>query len=932
MPSVIETNDTKDAESAVTEYGSMDKRSLLQHQSPDLSKERQLTPRQSRNIKLLEKDKALKTTKFNGLTNSDQNTVKWGLVSSTPSRSYQKPWPGRKSTGSEEPVKHMSNIPSYLQHMERGDDVQEKALNFGVLDWGLLERWTCHQKHIVSGRSGSSSSSSNESLSFSTFVSSSQSCRSTASPRSQSKLSVPMDGHQMQSVIRSQNKLMEKETGNVMGSLCSETSHIKFPFGHDQQLDSDYGISTDCLGLKNEKDTEYSDVKAIFQHVSLPPNVGNSVSTFKSKDTSAFMHKAEEAQDGRSGKEVRGQGFPSSLHLNKNWLENQCLDESPKKEGMWEYLQQSVHAKNKSSEFFVSNDGRSREKNHNSSSDSSPEIAVSAFQSPHVPHSCPLPFSILADEPDSASILMQENEVEPAKSNGLNGKHFRFTGYSCEQSAISKVDRLGQGEAKAPSATGRKLSDHLSSAGSNLVSRGSSLRAGQLKYTACPDKIDGDKATANNRGRRSPLRRMLDPLLKPKHHTNISGPISAFTIHHSHHELRDASNPLMWEELALSHGPCKSSDRGISSNWQAKGNLNSSRQMPNNSIGSLPDKGQAAPIRHALLQLAWKNGLPLFMFSSGDGDILAATMRRKSISDKDSCECIYTIFSVHEVKKKSGVWINPGSKGRKQGLLSDVVGQIKVSFSRLTKYDSKSHSVVREFVLLGAELFPTSQEPVGPPFNTELAAIVAEVPQERPESSNVNVLYRSKRRHPSAMNLAENVCCCCEKRCLQIEHRNDDSRLPTLTALLPSGIHGSSDTGEPSPLIQRWKSGGTCDCGGWDEGCLLMILTDKFQEKRSPGSAKACCTTDGTHRFELFVQGKSRENRHAFRMISFKEGLYTVDFRASIALLQAFAICIATLHSGKPTDHSGEAQALQEHIFAEHARGPEIIQERNPAK
>ncbi|XP_017702013.1 uncharacterized protein LOC103722538 [Phoenix dactylifera] len=887
MPSIIETNKTKDAESMVTEYNSPDKRSSLQHQSPRLSKERELSPRQSRNMKLLEKDKALKTTKFNRLTSSD----KGGLISPMPLR----PWPGRKSTGIEEPVKHMSNVPGYLQHMERGYDVQEKALNFGVLDWGLLEKWTYQQKHIVHGGSGNSSSSSNESSSFSTFVSSSQSRRSTASPLSQTELSVPMDGHWNPSVLSSRNKLMEEErSGRVLCFSGSEASPIKFPSGHDRQLDSDYGTSTDCLRLKNGKDGVCSDGEAIFQNVSLPPDVGNSCSTYKNYDTSDFTHKAAEAQDCRSSKEGRCQGYHSSLLSAKDWLEKQCLDESPKKEGMRGHLQQSVRAKDKSFEFSVSNDGRSIEKTQNSPSNSSPEIVQSVFQSPHVPHSCPLPCSILADEPYSASIILQENEVATTKSSGPIVKHNHVTGYSCDQSAF-RADRLGQGEAKEASVTGRKLPDHLSSAGSIR----SSLRVKQSKSITYPDKTDGDKATTNNRGRHSPLRRLLDPLLKPKHHRNISAPIAALPIHHSY-ELSDADKPCIQEELALSCVPFASLDTGINSNWQANGNPNSSSPLRTDISGSLQGKGQAASMRHALLQLAWKNGLPLFMFSSNDSNILAATIRKKSISDKDCCECIYTIFSVPKVKKKSGVWINPGSKSRKRGLLSDVVGQIKVSCSKLTNYDSKSHSVIREFVLLGAEPLPTSHEPVGSPFSTELAAVIAEVPQERPGSHDVNVLRCSKCRYLSPMNSAESLCSCCGQNGLQIEQRNDDSSLPTLTAVLPSGVHGLSGTGVPSPLIQRWKSGGTCDCGGWDEGCLLMILTDKFQEKRSPASAKAYCKTDGTHRFELFVQGESLENRHAFSMISFKEGLYTVDFRAPIALLQAFAICIANLHSRKP--------------------------------
>jgi hypothetical protein len=48
-------------------------------------------------------------------------------------------------------------------------------------------------------------------------------------------------------------------------------------------------------------------------------------------------------------------------------------------------------------------------------------------------------------------------------------------------------------------------------------------------------------------------------------------------------------------------------------------------------------------------------------------------------------------------------------------------------------------------------------------------------------------------------------------------------------------------------------------------------------------------------------------------MTSFKEGLYTVEFRSSIALLQAFAMCIVMLHGRYPSRMQVGSQAAQEH-------------------
>lgn len=52
-------------------------------------------------------------------------------------------------------------------------------------------------------------------------------------------------------------------------------------------------------------------------------------------------------------------------------------------------------------------------------------------------------------------------------------------------------------------------------------------------------------------------------------------------------------------------------------------------------------------------------------------------------------------------------------------------------------------------------------------------------------------------------------------------------------------------------------------------------------------------------------------------MVSFKEGLYTVEFQESIALLQAFVISIAILHSRSLTKHQAEVNGLQEPVVAD---------------
>ncbi|KAH7315514.1 hypothetical protein KP509_21G053000 [Ceratopteris richardii] len=67
-----------------------------------------------------------------------------------------------------------------------------------------------------------------------------------------------------------------------------------------------------------------------------------------------------------------------------------------------------------------------------------------------------------------------------------------------------------------------------------------------------------------------------------------------------------------------------------------------------------------------------------------------------------------------------------------------------------------------------------------------------------------------------------------------------------LTVILPAGIHGlpdvdgadvlqdkSTSSNGPTPLLDRWASGGNCECGGWDLGCGLSVFNaDAFSLSR----------------------------------------------------------------------------------------------------
>ena len=100
--------------------------------------------------------------------------------------------------------------------------------------------------------------------------------------------------------------------------------------------------------------------------------------------------------------------------------------------------------------------------------------------------------------------------------------------------------------------------------------------------------------------------------------------------------------------------------------------------------------------------------------------------------------------------------------------------------------------------------------------------------------------------------------------------------------VLPTGSHGlpSAESQGPSSLLDRWKHGGGCDCGGWDMACPLILLGNpsiQFAEDRT--------LMEGYQTLELFTQVKLE-----FLINSFTKGL-KIDLYRKIVMPQVFLSC-----------------------------------------
>ncbi|KAI3514095.1 hypothetical protein L1887_12413 [Cichorium endivia] len=229
--------------------------------------------------------------------------------------------------------------------------------------------------------------------------------------------------------------------------------------------------------------------------------------------------------------------------------------------------------------------------------------------------------------------------------------------------------------------------------------------------------------------------------------------------------------------------------------------------------------------KQALFQTTVKNDRLLFTFAVENNDILAATLTSLTSTGKtDNGNSIYTFFTVHEVKRKNVGWLSHGTKNKDHGYVPNVTAQMKVTKTREF-----------EFVLFSVNPSIQPQE--------ELEAIV-------------------------------------------VKFSRNQERFNT-TVVLPGGTHGAPIKGEPSSLTDRWRSGGACDCGGWDEGCKLKTLTNR--------------NTGG--QFELFVQGEGGDKRPMFSLSPLKEGIFSVEYNSSLSDLQAFSICISVLECRKTSQN-----------------------------
>ncbi|TKY65932.1 dentin sialophosphoprotein isoform X1 [Spatholobus suberectus] len=833
------------------------------------------------------------------------------------------------STQPDELVKYMSNLPDFLKRSDGGENIQGKALNVGVLDWSQLEKWKNKKTNIKAEASNSTS-----------FISSEE----TSSRAATTSSSATSGGHNKKIDGRkglSSSRIKGSYEGGLPSSSKMSSQNVKRyqhsetetkTIGDEHRMSPrEFGKTQSDTSLQRVKVNDYDEItstvgsfasKSRHHGVSLAPNENSIGRDVEDKRMESFQqHSLKKKERNLKSSSDKGHSSLESKYKGVSFDSQEKMSSSSskakKKMDQWQESYIDVGHKqshgmpsnivllrprrvlqSKSGDYFQHSQSRtSYDEDFSESSRSSlsyislPEEVYTEDVHAEIPHSSALPS---VTELASSSETLQYNintdpdidrssvvSKKPSCSNNLSSLQSEDTSTEKDmldikvrnQCAFSNMLESQDHEtaeltAQNPSSN-RRLSFSLNQFGSFSFKEGSipklssmyvSAKSGPVspESSACLDDHSKGKVKGHNRTRSSPLLRLLDPIWKHK----------ASNIHHS-------------DEHSVT----------------SKGSMDSTSLRTIN----LPDEKSKESSIQALLQLKIRNGAPLFKFVlNSERKVLAATMKSLALPEKDDVDCYFTFYLVNEIKKKSGKWKSQWSKEKNCGYVYNIVGQMKVSSSKTTESsneNSKRESVVKEYVLMGVEVDQLDQEPPKFFMSKELAAVVIEIPCGN--ISHEGLLY--------SHNLPRKRClkCLADEKCFCSSQENDI--YGNITVILPGGVHSSPNTGEPSPLIHRWKLGGLCDCGGWDVGCKLLVLSNQNLSSNIPRSFE---------KFHLFVQEGTEQDTPLFTLVPFKDEFYSVEFNSTVNHLQAFFISVAILSSQK-LPSSLEMNNMQEAINKE---------------
>lgn len=371
----------------------------------------------------------------------------------------------------------------------------------------------------------------------------------------------------------------------------------------------------------------------------------------------------------------------------------------------------------------------------------------------------------------------------------------------------------------------------------------------------------------------------------------------------------------------------------------------------NSTCSDQSSSSASAAIFQGMLQCTWKDGCPNYLFSVDDqGEVYATNLLKIQSPEDKSLDYIYSFHlksgpkreldirgreldRVAKMKVSTSITLCPknseimetqfvlfgsseswmqetqnsvGVLKKNKGLTKKVADVFRTSQFRKQRTSSKlwgtsiiledtswesSDDVCDSFDQSPANLLENDIPP-----NLELAAIVVKEhisckPKEQKIGGwGLKFLKKSGNRQTDAASEYSLISECCQ--------RDGGECSTSMNILVPAGFHGGprARKGGPSSLLERWHSGGHCDCGGWDIGCPLTVIntrTNRFENLPHTDNSGECKTVD------LFVEG-SQQISPIMKMTNIHDGLYYIHFQSTLSALQSFSIAVAIIHSNSP--------------------------------
>lgn len=304
-----------------------------------------------------------------------------------------------------------------------------------------------------------------------------------------------------------------------------------------------------------------------------------------------------------------------------------------------------------------------------------------------------------------------------------------------------------------------------------------------------------------------------------------------------------------------------------------------SSELSSSSSSSSCCSSPAASVSQGMLHCTWNGGIPHFGFSLGDQTELYIADLTKVLSALETPGYMYSFYSKIQGRKENAVrhgenpvvgilkasrravcCQNDSKINETEFVLYGCEnyaggGETEPSSKNLKKYKSLSKKVMEVFkngqmhkqvsipivgggsTILENHCSNNCQDISNKvdagndirehylPTNLELAAIVTKEhvkEDKRERAGGWGLKFLNKFGHSQNLDSPRPL--------PPSQHRtqNRGHGSTSMDVIISAGIHGGPrmPNGGPSSLVERWRSNGRCDCGGWDLGCPLTILSN----------------------------------------------------------------------------------------------------------